>query len=185
MDFHWKIKDLMEQWEIQRTSKLAQEIKQTCPDLHRTISDRTLKRMLNNDVIEIKAVGIIAICRYFRLHTLAQLVDFDTAPPPNPPPHEPVITIGVTFKLQDLIKELNLSQTQVTERSRCSPGTISGLYHGRNTAINFRVLKQVAEAVYDLTPSYFSRCRPYSITELVEITTQETSDNKKLLVCHR
>jgi len=174
MEWIWKIDSLMKQADIHKTSVLAGEIKDACPDLNkRTISEDTLKRMLNGTLIEIKAAGIVAICRYFRLHSITQLIDFDTALPAPATSWNKGLAVDIDFRIQKLIKELSLSQNQITERSGCSPVTINALYHGRNGTINFRVLKQVIIAVSELSQAQVGESRPKSISELIEIVTED------------
>lgn len=175
MEWNWKIRELMKQVDIRQTSTLEKaiktEIKRTCPNLQGAFTNATLNRMLDGTLIEMKASGIVSICRYFQLASISQLVDFKEAP--TTPDSRKGLAIELEFRLRKTIQEFNLYQNQVRDRSRCSPSTLNGLYHGRHSTINFQVLKRIAEAIQELGCRDLQNCRLNSITNLIEIVTED------------
>lgn len=179
MEWNWKIRALMASAGIHEPAALTRAIKEGSPHLKRTITPGTIKRMLDGSLIEIKADGIIAICRYFNLQSIAELVDFDTAPAIQVTPWKQQVAVSIEFRLQTVIKDLHLHQNQVGEKANCSPVTINGLYHGRHSTLNFQVLKRIAEAIQSLSCEDSTTCRVRSITDLIEIVTEDATCNAK------
>lgn len=159
----------MNQADIRRPATLAEQIKRVYPELEGSVGATTLNRMKRGNAIELHTGGIIAICRYFRLKSIAQLVDLADAEPYIQAYREDNPDLGIEFRIQNLMQELNISQKRLTDKSGCSPATINNLYHGRNETVNFRVLADIATAIRGITENYSGGYRPRSITELIEI----------------
>lgn len=159
----------MKQAGIRRPATLAEQIKRVYPKLEGSVGATTLNRMKRGNAIEIHTGGIIAICRYFHLKSIAQLVDFEDAEPYKLAYWEDNPDLEIEFRIQSLMQELNISQKRLTDKSGCSPATINNLYHGRNETVNFRVLADITTAIRGITENYSSGYRPRSITELLEV----------------
>lgn len=169
-NFTWKLNQLMEMEGIDHPQRLAELIRSRYPESEGEIGESTIRAILGATLDRITQAGLVALCQFFRLKSLAQLVDFNDAPATPLDFWHQDTKLKVTFKLQSFLDEKDIPQKQLIEESYLAGTTINRFCRGTSEKISFGTLIVIGESLRRMTrdqdnPQGF----PISITEILDI----------------
>jgi DNA-binding Xre family transcriptional regulator len=175
LNFNWKLNQLMRQRQITSAEQLVEQIRLRYPEAKGTLGLSTVKAILSGTVHNIHQDALIALCRFFRLKSLAQLVDFTDAPDACEEFWERSPQMRVRYCLKELMDQKWIPQSQLAEASQLSQSTVNRFYLGKGEKISFDVIITLAACLRKMTrqPDPNSQKaligHPMSIVELIEI----------------
>jgi transcriptional regulator with XRE-family HTH domain len=176
LNFNWKLNQLMRQRQVTSAEQLVEQIRLRYPEAKGTLGVSTVKAILSGTANNIHQDALIALCRFFRLKSLAQLVDFTDAPDPGEEFWERSPQMRVKYGLRALMDQKGIPQSQLAEASKYSHSTVNRFYLGKGEKISFDVIitfavclrKMIKQPHPNLDKKVLAG-HPLSIVELIEI----------------
>ncbi|MGG6262902.1 helix-turn-helix domain-containing protein [Leptolyngbya sp. AN03gr2] len=162
----------MDSHEISKPQALATKLREQFPEATGEFGESTVRLILSNTIDRISQTGLISLCRFFKLKSLSQLVDFDDAAEASFGTLDYAPKMRLRFKLQSLLTEKDIPQKEFAEHCMISVATVNRFCRGSSDKISFDALIKIAAALrlytYDENPEPWA-ITPNSISDLLEL----------------